>query len=153
MPPPMSSVKYILATKLSSPSSSWTSSGRLLATRFVRMAADGVETEGNIISRISSAASSSPLLSSFSFVAALYENEKASYQTRVSHPPYSFPCTVGMLPTSLSLQTLSGLFYLDVALPLSPDPLLSRPQCTLVIRRGKGIRVQTWFRVMSWLKE
>lgn len=53
MPPSMSSVKYILATKSSFLSSSWTSSGGLLAIRFVRMAADGVVAEGGIISRVS----------------------------------------------------------------------------------------------------
>lgn len=52
MPPSMSSVKYILATKSSFLSSSWTSSGGLLAIRFVRMA-DGVVAEGSIISRVS----------------------------------------------------------------------------------------------------
>lgn len=148
MPPPMSSVKYILATKSSSLSSSWTSSsGRLLATRFARMAADGVETEGDIISRISSAASSSPLLlrsPSFFFVAALYENEKASYQTRVSHPLLLFS-SHGWYAPYFSADSFWFVFYLDVTLPSSPfRPFpLTTSMHSLVIRRGEGIRVQT----------
>lgn len=80
---PMSSVKYILATKSSFLSSSWRGGGGLLAIRFVRMAADGVVAEGgyHFTGLLPRSSFLVMLLPSFSFVVALYENEKAtSYQ-------------------------------------------------------------------------
>lgn len=129
MPPSMPSVKYILATKSSLPvsSSSWMGGGRLLvATRFVRMAADGVEAEGGIISRISflSIPSSFPFFRLLSFSLRLFTRMKRPHLTRNRVSLRSlFLCRLQYAPSSTNF--FFSLFYLDVPSP-SPVSMHSR---------------------------
>lgn len=77
---------------------------------------------------------------------------QVSFRHRVflPRPVYSTPFYELFLVCSTSMR-----------LPPFPPPPFSSPihdhlswsRCTLVIRYGKGIWAQTWFRVMSWLKE
>lgn len=101
--------------------------GRLLATRFVRMAADGVEAEGDIISRISflDIPSSFPSFHLLSFSLRLFTRMKRLHLTKQSlslslrHLLFS-SAGYGMLPP---LRALSGPFYLDAV--FSPFPAAS----------------------------
>lgn len=153
MPPPMSSVKYILATKSSSlpvvlVDGWWQTLGDSFRTDGSRWSWSGGRHHfTDLLPRYSFLVPLFPF--SFFFVAGLYENEKTtSYQTESLSVIFSFPLSAtgyGMLPPLRALLacSISMLF-----LALSP-----RLQCTLMIRHGGGIRVQTWFRVMSWVKE
>lgn len=127
MLPSMSSVKYILATKSSS-------LPVVLVDGWWKTLGDSFRTDGSrwswgggrhhftdLLPRYSFLI---PLLSSsFFFVAALYENEKAtSYQTEslsLRHLLFS-SAGYGMLPP---LRALSGPFYLDAV--FSPSPAAS----------------------------
>lgn len=129
MPPSMSSAKYILATKSSFlSSSSWTGGGRLLAIRFVRMAADGVETKGrpsfhgSLVPRTFSFLV--PLLIPFSllFVAALYENEKVTSYQRDRASPTSFPLSLSRLTLPSPFSLLRALFLVCSTSMSSPPP-------------------------------
>lgn len=69
-----------------------------------------------------------PLLPSFSFVAALYENEKAtSYQIELPPSRLLRSSLFRPRPVCSLLRALSGLFYLDVVL----GPLPAAHRCTL----------------------
>lgn len=146
MPPSMSSVKYILATKSSFLSSSWMgwwTPGDSFRTDGSRWSCGGGRHHFTVLLPRSSFLVS--FLPSFFYVATLYENEKAtSYQ--IESPSAILFSVLDRYAPSYRLFLVC---FISMSPWLFPRGINALSWFALVGEYGR----KTWFRVMSWLKE